>query len=345
VINTAAASGLVTDVATGSTTLKKPWDNAGTKTFPGSNGYSGYAAQYYYTISIPGCPTTGRVFVGQRAEPFSINLGKIFDLVNFIPIDGAAPSSFPGGIINDKSNNIIRWLNIVSFILEVPTACVTGSGNGVIGTWTAARSILGNRQKSRMGNPLVNELLIGLVDKDKWNRRKPTQDGLLNRYIAFPTFPAIISALFLGPVNSVLKKNFASLAPTNYPRTDLQAVFLTGIKGINQLSVPPNGGFVEYLRLNTSVPPLPIGNQSTFGVLGGDLAGYPNGRRPGDDVIDITLRAAMGALCYANLGYCTASQAPIGSAALIDGAPIHSDDFKAIFPYLNTPTPGSLDIN
>jgi len=342
VINLQGASGLVTDVATGSTTLKKAYDNPGTKTFP---NYPAYAAQYYYTISIPGCSGTGRVFVGQRAEPFSINLGKIFDLVNFVPIDGAPPSNFPGGIINNKANNVIRWLNIVSFILEVPTTCVVGSGNGVIGSWTATRSIVGNRQKSRMGNALVNELLIGLPDKDKWNRRKPTQDGLLNRYIAFPTFPAIINALFLAPVNAALKVNLANLAPTNFPRTDLQAIFLTGLKGVNQLRDPPNGGYVEYLRLNTSIPPTPQGNQSFLGVIGGDNAGYPNGRRPGDDVIDITLRAAMGALCYTKLGYCTSAQAPIGNAALIDGSPISANDFANAFPYLNSPTPGSLAIN
>jgi len=342
VINTAGASGFVTDVASGSTTLKKPFDYAGTKTEP---NYQAYAAQYYYTIAIPGCSTNGRVFVGQRADPFSINIGKIFDLINFIPIDGSGTGGFPGGIVNDKSNNILRWLNIVSFILEVPTTCVTGAGNGVIGTWTATRSIKGNRQKSRLGNPLVNELLIGLPDKDKWSRRKPSQDGLLNRYIAFPTFPAIVSALFLGPVNSVLKTNFPSLAPTNYPRTDLQAIFLTGIASINQLSVPPNGGFVEYLRLNTSIAPTPQGNQSSLGVILGDNAGYPNGRRPGDDVIDITLRAAMGVLCTLPLPYCTKAQAPIGGAALIDGAPRSANDFPNAWPYLNTPTAGSLNIN
>jgi len=298
-------------------------------------------------VNIPVCAGTGRVFVGQRAEPFSINLGKIFDLINFIPIDGAAPSSFPGGITNDKANNVIRWLNIVSFIVEVPTKCVTGTGNGVIGSWTATRSILGNRQKSRMGNPLVNELLIGLPDKDKWNRRKPSQDGLLNKYIAYPTFPAIINALFLAPVNSVLKQNFADLAPTNFPRTDLQAIFLTGLKGINQLSVPPNGGYVEMLRLNTSIPPTAQASQNTFGVIGGDSAGYPNGRRPGDDVIDITLRASMGVLCGKNFsafGFCTPTQAVINNAALIDGAPISANDFVNAFPYLNNPTPGSLNI-
>jgi len=344
VINNAGASGYVTDVASGSTTLKKPFDNAGVKTFP-TPGYAAYASQYYYTIAIPGCATTGRVFVGQRADAFSINIGKIFDLINFIPIDGNPPSNFPGGITNNPANNILRWLNIVSFVLEVPSTCVTGTGNGVIGAWTATRSIKANRQKSRLGNPLVNELLIGLPDKDKWNRRKPSQDGLLHKYILFPTFPAIVSALFLAPVNSVLKTNFPTLAPNNYPRTDLAAIFLTGIAGINQLASPPNGGYVEYLRLNTSIAPTPQANQSYLGVVGGDLAGYPNGRRPGDDVIDITLRAAMGVLCYTKLGYCAANNAPVGNAALLDGAPVAAANFANAFPYVNTPTPGSLAIN
>jgi len=347
VVNAGSASGLITNAATGSNTFQKPFDNAGTKTFP---SYSTYAAQYIYNINIPGCATTGRVFTGQRAESFSINLGKIFDLINFIPINGAGTGAFPNGVVNDPSNNVIRWLNIVSLIIEVPTTCITGSGNGVIGAYGGATNIRGGQQKSRLGNPLVNELLIGLPDKDKWNRRAPIKDGPLNLFISYPTFPTIVSALFLQAVNSVLKQNFQTLAPTNYPRNDLVAVYLTGITGLNVLRDTPgfNGdfGWVEYMRLNTAIAPTAQSNQSFLGVLGNDNAGYPNGRRPGDDVIDITLRAAMGALCYLPKNpWCTASQAPVGNANFIDGAPISANSFANAFPYLNTPTPGSLNIN
>jgi len=345
ILNQNGVSGPITNSADGTDFFVKPWDNVGGKTFP---DYSSYAKQYIYNIDIPGCATGGKVFVGQRADPFSINIGKIFDLINIVPIDGSGTNPFPGGVTNSKDKNVIRWMNVVAFALEVPTSCLIGAGNNVIGVWGASRSVVGNRQKSRLGNPLINELFIGLPEKDKWNRRKPAQDGLLNRYISFPTFPAIVNALFLDAVNSALGTNFKNLAPTNFPRKDLEAVFLTGIAGLNQLAQPGElrGGFVEYLRLNTSTPVTAIAAQNTFGVVGGDSAGYPNGRRPGDDVIDIALRAAMGALCYLpGDPYCKAADAVVGQAAFIDGAPVSAADFLSVFPYLNDPTPGSLDIN
>jgi len=340
VINSEGSSGPITNSVTGSATFTKPWDNVGSKTFP---DYSTYAAQYVYTINIPGCATAGRVYVGQVADPFSINIGLIFDLVNFVPINGAGTAPFPQGIVNDASNNQLRWLNVDSIILEVPTSCLVGSGNGVIGGWIATTSIEGRRQKARLGNPLINELLIGLPDKDVWNRRHPTTDGLFHKYISYPTFPEILNILFLTAVNQLAKANFKTLAPTNFPRTDLQAVYLTGIAGINQLAIPPSGGFIEYLRLNTSIKPTPQANQSYLGVLGGDLAGFPNGRRPGEDIIDITLRAAMGALCGIT-PYCTTKQASTSTVQYIDGAPVSAIDFPNAFPYVNEPTPGSLYI-
>jgi len=100
------------------------------------------------------------------------------------------------------------------------------------------------------------------------------------------------------------------------------------------------------MRLNTSIPATPQANQSTFGVLGGDNAGYPNGRRLGDDVIDITLRAAMGALCYLpGAPFCSPTQAVVGNAAFSDGSPVSASNFANAFPYVNPPTPGSLNIN
>ena len=155
--------------------------------------------------------------------------------------------------------------------------------------------------------PLVNELVIGLPDKDKWNSSQPIDDAQFLTYVTNPSVPALIQALF--PTVT---------APTLFPRSDLVATFLTGLKGINQ---PPNVVPSEMLRLNTSTPVTPMATQSRLGALGGDLAGYPNGRRPGDDVVDITLDVAMGALIKAgSFGFGTPSQAPSGALQFTDGA-------------------------
>jgi hypothetical protein len=196
-------------------------------------------------------------------------------------------------------------------------------------------------QVSRLANPLVNELVIGLPDKDAFNASKPINDAVFLNYVTNPTFPAILDLLFRSAVGSQ-----TTIAPTNFPRNDLVATFLTGIATLNQMkTVTPS----EMMRLNTAINPTPQGSQSTFGVVGNDLAGYPNGRRPGDDAVDITLRVAMGRLCYpvpiagaqTALGLCQPSDAPTGQVAFTDGAPIHDTDVQNVFPYLNAPIPGS----
>jgi hypothetical protein len=279
------------------------------------------------------------VFVGQRKESFRINLGGIFDLVDFVPIDGA--SGFPGGINQSDANNAVEDTNIISIVLEVPISCIRGS-SPVIGVWAASRSIRSQRQRARLGNPLINELLIGLKDKDRWNRRRPSQDRLLLNYIYYPSFPAILDALFRTAVNTALKAKFSTIAPTNFPRRDLIAALLTGVPGTNYLQDGPTR-YSEYLRLNTSITPTSASNQKSLGVIVNDLAGYPNGRRFGDDVVDIILRVAMGVLCHLNLGVCTPSQAVVGTAAFTDGAPTGASYFDTTWPYIRTPLPGSLN--
>ncbi|MDQ3080486.1 MAG: DUF4331 domain-containing protein, partial [Pseudomonadota bacterium] len=189
-------------------------------------------------------------------------------------------------------------------------------------------------QVSRLGNPLVNELVIGLPQKDLFNAVKPTADAALADFVTNPTFPAILQSLF--PV----------VAPTNFPRNDLVATFLTGIASLNQLStVTPS----EMLRLNMVVNPTPRTNQRQLGVVADDLAGFPNGRRPGDDVVDIVLRVAMGRLCHpipingvpTQLGLCKPSDAPTGLTAYTDGAPTDASTFFNRFPYLTTALRGS----
>jgi hypothetical protein len=211
----------------------------------------------------------------------------------------------------------------------VPTACLTQSGDPVVGAWTT--SSLGTtvngrttyQQVSRLANPLVNELVIGLKDKDKFNMSLPANDGQFAKYVTNPTVPALIEALY-----PTLK------APTKFPRADLVAVFLTGLANVNQ----PSHGVVpaEEMRLNTSTPITPYGAQNRLGVIGGDSAGYPNGRRPGDDVVDITLRVAMGRL-YALGLYGTPEDAPAGLVDLTDGAYTDDTHYLSAFPYVMPP--------
>ncbi|MGR4870573.1 DUF4331 domain-containing protein [Variovorax sp. LARHSF232] len=324
----------------GGTVFDKPTDYIGNKTF-GPNGYAAYANQHIYAVNIPGCGTPGRVFVGQRKDSFSIALGKVFDLINLNPL-GAL----------DANPDELAGRNVTTLALEVPIACVTG-GSPIIGGWTSASlrqarliasppkrghgtaTLNGGpwAQVSRLGMPLVNEVVIGLKDKDRFNSAKPKDDGQFADYVTNPTLPALIQTLFPSAV-----------APTNFPRTDLVAAFLTGVAGVNQ---PANVKPSEMLRLNTSIAPTPKAGQSNLGVLGGDNAGFPNGRRPGDDVVDAELRVAMGALCVATgaadalqVG-CKPSDAPAGAAALTDGTLQSPAQFPDAFPYLNLPLPGA----
>lgn len=352
----------VTNAADGTKTFTKPLDYIGNKTFGSQAGYEAYAAKFMYSINIPGCSTPGKLFVGQRHEGFAVNLGKVFDLVNFVPVDGA--SGFPGGITQDPANNVINNKNITTLALEVPASCLTGKGNGVIGGWTTASlrqvdilnphptfarpDISGGpwTQISRLGMPLVNELVIGLPDKDRFNASPPSADGQFATYVTNPSLPVLLNTLFLSAVNSATGGNFATLAPTNSPRNDLVTAFLTGFSGVNQLAkVTPS----EMERLNTKIAPTPQATQNNLGVIGGDLAGYPNGRRPGDDVVDISLRVVMGALCNpltingasTNLNLCQPTDAPVGTVPFTDGAPVSSANFDNAFPYLQTPLAGS----
>lgn len=360
----------VTDVATGSTTFGKPFDFVGNKTFGGTAGYAAYAQQFIYSVNVPGCGE-GRVFVGQRKEGFAVNLGHVFDLVNFVPIEGdSAPGAgdgkgFPGGITQNPKNNEIADKNVTTIALELPKSCLVGNGNGVIGAWTTASlkqaRILNRKatfakpevnggawtQVSRLSNPLVNELVIGLPDKDHFNASEPKDDAQFATYVTNPSLPTILDVLFRDAVNKTLGTSIPNLAPTNFPRQDLVTAFLTGFPGVNQLAtVTPS----EMLRLNTGIPATAAASQSTFGVVGNDLAGFPNGRRPGDDVVDIALRVMMGRLCYpvpvhgspTDLKLCKPTDAPVGNVPFTDGAPVTSAEFDTSFPYLKTPLAGAI---
>ena len=355
----------VKNAVTGSATFDKPSDNIGTKTIP---NYAAYAAKHIYSIKIPGCDKTGQVFVGQRKDPFAVNLGVIFDLVN---VPSAAFLLDPAN--KDAGTDSLFDKNVTSLALEVPTSCllVAGSTDTVIGGWTTASLRQGSllsanpktgyqttaisggawTQVSRLGMPLVNEVVIGLGDKDKFNASKPKDDGQFATYVTNPTLPRLLEIALATD----------GIAPTNFPRTDLVTTFLTGIKGVNQ---PAKVVGSEMLRLNTAIPATAYANQNRLGLLGGllgpapqDLAGYPNGRRPNDDVVDISLIAVMGGLCVANGNAdkynfgaaCNPSAVPLGTAVygLHDGVDQAGPKVRAAgpllttFPYIGTPLPGA----
>ena len=354
-----AAAQAVSKMTGGATTFEKPIDNVGAKTFPGST-YAAYAASFIYDVTIPGCAVPARIFVGQRKESFAVNLGTIFDLINA-----------PGAVITADANraalpNPIGGKNVTSIAVEVDKTCLlaTTGTNTVIGGWTTA-SVRQARvvspapsygvptreggpwvQVSRLGMPLVNEVVIGLPDKNKFNASEPKDDAAnFAKYVTNPWLPAVIELLFTTP------------APRVFPRTDLIATFLTGVSGVN--AVTGSTVLAEMIRLNTGLPATASGSQNNFGAfqcftnrtatagpavslppsLGGpnalcDVGGFPNGRRPGDDVVDVTLRVAMGALQGTN-------DAPSAATEFHDAVLQDEVQFDATFPYLKLPNPGT----
>jgi len=367
--------------ASGGSSFEKPVDYIGVKTLGDTAAYATYAGKHVHTVRFPGCAAgkdTGRVFVGQRQEGFAVNLGPIFDLVNATAAQVTNPS-----LINAFAANSIQDKNVTAMAVEIHKDCLTNGSDPVVGGWTSASLRQGRllsatpaagyqtsekvggawTQVSRLGNPLVNEVVIGLRDKDRFNASHPSGDGQFLPYVTNPTLPALLGLVLAG--------NTTALAPTNLPRTDLATTFLTGITGLNKpATVTPS----EMLRLNTAIAPVPYASQNRLGVAGEilrvggaanlamatDLAGYPNGRRPKDDVVDIALVAVLGGLCVINgdndalklnsipavagvTSTCKASSVPLGatSASLHDGVDQAVVPFLSGFPYLNTPIAGS----
>ena len=345
----------VTNASGGSSTFTKPVDNIGSKSIP---DYDAYASQYIYSVNIPGCMTPAKLFVGQRREGFVVNLGQVFDLVNLNPL-GA----------RDSASNIIADKNVTTLALEVASSCLTNGSDPVIGAWTTASKRQGRllnpsptgpsqsaagrgpskeggawTQVSRLGSPLVNEVVIGITDKDKFNASKPKDDvANFGAYVLYPTLPVLVNALFNVP-------------PPASPRNDLLAAFVTGITAnVNgspfKFTAPANLTVAgEMLRLNTAITPVVPGDNSysDLGFLGCDLAGFPNGRRVTDDVVDIALTVAEGAIDGTNalsLQTCDVSgpsPTVVNSGTVVnDGAKPVTSDYLTVFHYLNTPISGS----
>ena len=315
------------DAATNSRIFRKPADRIGDKSIP---NYAQYADNHIYNVTIPGCGN-GRVFAGQRREGFVVNLAEAFDLINLNPLGPV-----------DGRENVLADKNVTSLAVEVPIGCLTAGGDPVIGAWTTASERIFSddeddqgetwRQVSRLGHPLVNELVIGINDKDKFNASEPRHDAQFAKYVTNPTLPVLINALFGVP------------APAT-PRNDLVSVFLTGVPGLNK---PARVTPAEMLRLNTSIAPKAPAAQSPVGVLGGDTAGFPNGRRPGDDVVDIALRAVEGVLLPGHPAAVEQLTDGALSTATINYTPegaVTGDAtfalFRSSFPYLQTPLSGS----
>jgi hypothetical protein len=354
----------ITNATTGSATFAKPLDNIGNKSIA---NYAAYAGAFIYpiTITTPGCSAgQGKVFVGQRQDPFFLDLGGTFDLVNYTyPATQLVPA---GTSPRNYATNSLAGFNVTTLALEIPAHCLTNGSDPVIGAYTTASlrqaSVLNPvpqsahsvasvgpvtsatgpelaggawSQVSRLGMPLVNELVIGLPDKDRWNTTTPVQDAEFADYVTNPSLPVLLQALF---------GSAGVKAPNVYPRTDLEEVFLTGISGLNQPAkvLAP----AEELRLNTGTAVTPYASQNDLGVLGGDTSGFPNGRRPIDDVVDITLRVAMGVLLTPYDGS-SSDPDPASDASrqlgYTDGVQANPANFLTVFPYLNTPIAGAPD--
>lgn len=385
------ANNLSGDVDGDTTLFRKPVDNIGANSFSGD--YASYANAHVFDIEVPGCDAdagdgtgTGRVFVGQRREGFVANLGEVFDLINTNPF---GPRDAEGNDLDDS--------NVTSIALELPIGCLTADGEGpdtsadpVIGAWTTASlrqarvinplvplfqeiedapSIEGGpwTQVSRVGSPLVNEVVIGLGAKNSFNGNRPASDVNFLPFVTNPTLPVIIDSLFPG----------ATTVPAT-PRVDLVATFLTGLRLTNEndevvfnnqpaaiVNDDATARAGEMLRLNTALSPATSTN-SDLGLLACDVTGFPNGRRVFDDVVDIALTVVEGAILSSveddpdtadtdesrvgnpnGLQTCDVSDAMAGpqvvntGAVVTDGAQPNPADYLDVFPYLNTPIPGS----
>ncbi|MFD0853819.1 DUF4331 domain-containing protein, partial [Actinomadura adrarensis] len=238
-------------------------------------------------------------FAGQADAPFSLDL-RVFDLLY-------------GGNLKEVGNDSLRGFNEQSIALQIPTRALVKPGQPIVGVYSSVskQSASGEYvQVSRLGMPLVNEVVIPLKDKDKFNASVPWHDAQFLPYVTNPEVPRLIQQIYKIP------------APAT-PRNDLVQVFLTGVPGLNK---PPNVRPAELMRLNTSIPPSQ--NPKRLGVLEGDKAGYPNGRRLENDVIDITLQVAEGEL--------VGKPNDLGDAVNANDVP-----FEKNFPYVGMPTSGS----
>jgi len=296
--------------------------NIGPKTFPNYGNFVGAATRTLKDGT--------KLFVGSRDDPFYVDLGATFDAINV-----RVGTGNQGGGKDDFSG-----YSTSTTVMQIPERLVTRDGepvasadakNAVVGVWssterrrlevTNADYNAGSKAKSgkkwvqvsRLGNPLVNEVVIPLGMKDRFNRTTPDRDAeLYGQFVTQPELAAVLNALF--DVN----------APET-DRTDIVQAVLQGLPGLNEHKGKFAGTPVDTLKLNLGVPP--TSSPDRFGVIGGDNAGYPNGRRPEDDVVDIDLQVIAGILVD--------NAVPVG-----DGVDQNDKPFLSQFPYLAPPTSG-----
>jgi hypothetical protein len=311
--------GVLTEIASG---LMTPPVNIGPKSTP---DYEALAAEAIHEVG-----DGMKVFAGQRDDPFWVDLGGIGDLLTIRELPGNA-----GGGIDD-----LQGLNVQALVLQVPVEQLTRDGatpsaadadNAVIGVWTTAlrpsTTVLGSGtssasgplvQVSRLGMPLVNEVVAPLGAKDLFNSSHPSGDGQFLPAVTDPEIAKLLNLLYGDVLVAVPESD----------RQDLVTAFLTGVPGLNQ---PPNVTPSEMLRLNVAIPPSETVNP--LGVIGGDNAGFPNGRRLEDEVVDIELRVAAGFLIGEE--FQNGANGQLG-----DGVPANDVPFLAEFPYVGTPHQG-----
>src|SRR4051812_23538148 len=297
---TRVANGKSTVVARGTT----PPDNIGPRTTP---DYHALAAKAVMPLE-----GGGQVFAGQRDDPFFADVGDIFDLL-----------AIRKGTGNDGGGkDFLAGYAVHTIALQIPIAQVDTSSH-VVGIWSAAdrpkTSVAGRSghgrwvQVSRLGNPLINEVVIPTGSKDLWNRTSPAGDAQFVKYYKTPILAAVINKLY-------------KLGAPETNRDDLVQVLLTGIPKVTFTGNTP----ADELRINLAVPVTPADKVSRLGVLGGDNQGWPNGRRLGDDVIDIAEQAVGGFLAGKKL--------PLG-----DGVNAGDSKTMAEFPYVADPLSGAAD--
>jgi hypothetical protein len=303
--------------------------------------------------------TGEKVFAGQRADAFFVDLGAIFDLGTLRPFQdkhlvGQKLFNYAG-----KAVNATDKLNVHSIALQVPLHMVRRDGKkkvrgrdpgSVIGVWTSASRrqvqvrngdkknddvVVGPQvQVSRLGNPLFNEVIVPMAEKDKWNSLPPTEDKRFAQFVETPELGGLLPVLYPG-----LFDNLAKLNKAGAPRADLVAILLTGIPDglIDDFQNTTGAVQADMLRLNTAIPPSKEPN--AFGLLGGDLAGFPNGRRIADDVVSISLRAIAGV----TVPLVDATFKPDAAAALVEQGLSIKDVSSGLlkkFPFLGTPFDG-----
>jgi hypothetical protein len=289
--------------------LMTPPDNIGPRSTP---NYDALAAKGVHALA-----DGSTVFAGQRDDPFFGDVGAIFDLVAIREGTGAT-----GG-----GKDFLAGYAVHSIALQLPKSQLDNGSNHVVGIWSATdrqkvtvhdgRARTSWVQVSRLGNPLINEVVIPTDLKDHWNATSPAQDKQFEKYYSSPILAAVLQKLYpkFGPYKQT-------------DRTDLVAVLGTGLA--NPKLNYTGATFADELRLNLSIAPTASNKVSDLGVIGGDLAGYPNGRRLNDDVIDISERVVAGELVGHKL--------PLGDG--VDG-----NDVKNLgaFPYVAAPFSGYAD--